>query len=147
MSQNRASVWLEILGKVVNKARCQTCELFMSDFYVSVGHNVYVVAALIFGHTPIAKSFHQLRLHALSIQNISLRRSDSSNTPATSMMEVFSWLIVNYYRRELLFRYGSGSDARKTFSDSREFCLSKLKDSVQQIKNNQSILCQSSSFC
>ena len=68
-----------------------------------------------------------------------------------SMKEVIltivnDWLIVNYYSRELLFGYGSGFDTRKKSSNSREFSHSKLKDSWQQIKNNQSILCQSSLF-
>ena len=44
------------------------------------------------------------------------------------MMEVFvtiinNRLIVTYYRRELLFRYGTGSDARKRFSDYGVFSL------------------------
>ena len=119
-------------------------------FCVSVGL-VFIVATLIFGHTSIAKSFHQLRLHALSIQNVSLCRSESRSTPAISMKEVIltivnDWLIVNYYRKELFFRYGNGFDTRKKNSNGREFSHSKLKDSWQQIKNNQSILCQSSLF-
>ena len=64
MSQNRASIWLEILGKAVNnfcflaRQDVQHVNRFCQTSYVSVGHNVYVVAALIFGHIPIAKSFH-----------------------------------------------------------------------------------------
>ena len=120
---------------------CRTCCVY-------VGH-VYVVPALIFMHTPIAKSFHCLRLHASSTQTVSLCRSESRNTPATSMMEVFvtivnDWLIVNYCRRELFFRYGSGYEDFQTVGS---FFHSKLKDSLQQINNNQSILCQSSLFC
>ena len=128
MSQNRASIWLEILGKALNnfcflvRQNVQHVNCLCRTSCVSVGH-AYVFAALIFGNTLIAKSFHQLRLHALSIQNVSLCRSESRNTPPISMKELIltivnDWLlIVNYYRKELLFRYGSGSDTRKRFSN------------------------------
>ena len=155
MSQNRASIWLEILGKAINNVSFlarqdgQHVNCFCRTSCVSVGYNVYVVPALIFGHTPVAKSFHQLRLRTLSIQNVSLCRSEYRDTATTSIMEVFvtivnDWLKVNYCRRELFLDIGSGSeDFRKVGS----FFQSKLKDSLQQIKNNQSILCQSYLFC
>ena len=95
---------------------------------VSVGYNVSVFPALILGHTPIAKSFHQLRLHALSIQNVSLCRSESRDTPATSMMEVFVTIVndclkVNNSRREVFLDIVSGSeDFRKVGSLFQSKC-------------------------
>lgn len=67
-----------------------------------------------------------ISLYYTRIENVPLCISESSNTPATSMMKVFvrivtDYLIVICYHKGLLFRCGSGSDARKRFSDIREF--------------------------
>ena len=44
-----------------------TCALFMSDIPFSVGHVIYIVAALVNVRTPIPKVFHSFRLHTVSI--------------------------------------------------------------------------------